>query len=150
MNNPPTTDPTIMVDIDGVLSDDRWRRHHWLHKNYNLYHSCSPKDQPILGIVHLLNCWQGHVVLSTARPEQYRLMTESWLSKYHIRYDQLLMRKEQDQEPTSPEIKVKHLSEIRKSGHVVLLMIDDRRDVCKVMGHQAVDNLTFSKGYPLS
>ena len=73
------------VDIDGVLCEDPGISELISKKKYeNFIVNASPKFIPTKKV--------GYIVSS--RKEQYRKVTEDWLAKYKIEYDQLIMLSE--------------------------------------------------------
>lgn len=86
----------VFVDMDGTLSDDRWRRA--AIPNWEEYHSGSTEDLPneaTAEAVRRLACVSALHIL-TGRPENRRGATEQWLEKHAIRYDFLIMRGAED------------------------------------------------------
>ena len=75
---------TLFIDIDGTL----FKHHHSISDVYN-------KECEVLpGVVEKINEWdsQGHkIILTTARKESTRKITESQLKKFGLAWDQLIM-----------------------------------------------------------
>ena len=125
-----------VVDLDGTISDDRWRR--WLidagesevDEVYHHYHLQLERDE-------FVNPWvvqgsQCPIVLVTARPAYVREMTERWLKKNGVPFHSLLMRPEGDHSP-SPELKLKLIG---SAGLEVECAFDDRADVIAAYASQ--------------
>jgi len=118
-----------VVDLDGTISDDRWRR--WLidegesevDRVYHHYHIHLEGDEFVNRWV--VRCPDRPVVLVTARPAYLREASERWLKKNGIQFHSLLMRPEGDHS-TSPELKLKLID---LAGLEVDFAFDDRTDV---------------------
>lgn len=135
-----------IVDLDGCISDDRWRRSlivpltpgekRWEddHKRFERYHAMIPYDR--LANLHELryNCTP---IILTSRPLAYREMTMWWLQEKGIRPLHIIFRNNNDLRP-SVEVKrdmVRWLFDYNMYGvqrEEVLDAIDDRRDIVKM------------------
>ncbi len=118
----------IVVDIDGVLSDDRWR--HDLRGDWDAYQAEAHKDQAVQPLVCLINCLVlacNAVVLITGRNERWRQPTMKWLLDNQVWVQDLLMRPDGDYRK-SPELKLA-LAQDRFKGEPIHLVIDDREDI---------------------
>jgi hypothetical protein len=103
----------IACDIDGTLADCNHRRPHLLEtpKNWKEFDAKIGEDTPVLPLVRLLaqigllNHYIEHsaltygcspnlskILLVSARKEEQRQVTESWLLHHGVPYDQLYMR----------------------------------------------------------
>jgi hypothetical protein len=88
--------PTVVFDIDGVLSDATSRQH-FIERGRRdwtaFFEACG--DDPVIGeIARLLELLDPalHVVLLTGRPFRVRPQTLAWLERYGLRWDLLVMR----------------------------------------------------------
>lgn len=75
--------PTLFVDIDGTLV--KYRKFSELHESVLT---------PIQDVIDYVNSHHDNgsvVVITTARPESYRLFTKQELEKIGVRYSQLIM-----------------------------------------------------------
>ena len=85
----------VVCDLDGCLSDDRWRRH-WLpavgaaDDDYDAYHEHHLADKPVPGVADELmrdlrgsstgtSTQENYLLIVTARPEKYRRTTQQWV-----------------------------------------------------------------------
>src|SRR5207244_1554193 len=87
---------SVVVDIDGVLSDAS-RRQHYLEsprQDWRAFFEACGEDPVIEEIHTLLDLLDPglQIVLLTARPHRVRHLTEAWLRRYAIRWDLLIMR----------------------------------------------------------
>jgi phosphatidate phosphatase APP1 len=125
---------TIIVDIDGTLADIAHRRHHieGNRKRWDKFFQAMDKDLPIPEVaakVRLLS--QDHtIILVSGRPDDYRPMTEDWLKKHKIPYQQLFMRKSGDFRPDDI-VKQEILHQDLKKEEIKLV-IDDRPRVIRM------------------
>lgn len=127
----------ILCDIDGTIADDKERlyivkeaRADGQEPNWDLYHEASQYDVPMANIRKLV--WQlsrfSSIAFVTARPEKWRELTQTWLSKVllHTQIDfQLYMRADDD---LRSSVEVKRdilLNEFDLKGRKVWLAIDN-------------------------
>ena len=97
--------PYIIFDIDGTIADNTHRQHYLTSKkkDWKNFFAEMDLDIPIQSIITLMQIIyrnhtrpQTNIILVTGRPERYRLVTMSWLTKYQIPWHQLWMRKDGD------------------------------------------------------
>jgi hypothetical protein len=131
-----------IIDLDGCISDDRWRRHliespvdgRWSNQTrFENYHSCCVRDN--LVNAHEIRYDLKHIVL-TGRPVRWRQPTEDWLwETANIVPHILIMRNNEDLAP-SPELKERMcgwlwepnlMYGVRKEE--IVEAIDDRQDI---------------------
>jgi hypothetical protein len=89
-------DPTVVFDMDGVLSDAS-RRQHFLEaprRDWESFFAACGDDELIEEVARLLEVIDpGHrIVLLTARPIRVMPQTLAWLDRYGLRWDLLIMR----------------------------------------------------------
>lgn len=139
----------VVCDLDGTLCDVEHRRHH-VQK--------SPKDwegffdgisgDTLRRDVEL--CVMSEVgsdaklILVSARPEQYREVTESWLRAMHISYDVLIMREDRDSRPDTEvkdEIYMKYLKSMK-----IIKVFDDRPSVIRMWRSKGLDVADVGNG----
>lgn len=125
---------TIIVDIDGTLADITHRRHHieGKRKRWGKFFEAMDKDLPIPEVAAKVRQLSQHhtIILVSGRPDDYRPMTEDWLKKHKIPYQQLFMRQSGDFRPddiVKQEILHKHLKK-----EEIKLVIDDRPRVIRM------------------
>src|SRR4051794_24966311 len=98
----------ILIDIDHVISNARWRDSLMGPNNWDVYHQASIDDKPIMELVYLVDVFQlnGNPTIGmTTRPEKWRKITNDWLMKYKVSFDEVLMRPNDNYEQ-SPQLKV--------------------------------------------
>ena len=93
---------SVFCDIDGTISDDKWRRPIIYHGNtkykrdFDAYNSACVDDKPnyvVLNVVKFLHQFYN-IVLITARPIAYQKITKQWLGYHCLKFDALYMRPE--------------------------------------------------------
>jgi phosphoglycolate phosphatase-like HAD superfamily hydrolase len=125
--------PSVVVDIDGVLSDAASRQHYIEHpqRNWRAFFDACGEDSVIEEIKILLDLLDPtlRVLLLTGRPARVHPLTEAWLKRYGIRWDALLMREGGDYSQAR-EFKEEAIADLRRRGFELRLAIeDDRRNV---------------------
>ena len=130
-----TRRPYILVDIDHTVSNSFWRDPMIGVNSWDEYHAASVHDQPIHDIKYLLDAVYVAGAFTplgfTARPAKWRKLTADWLLVNQIRFDEILMRPDDDYRP-APEIKMA-LAVERFGNNIakdVAFIMDDREDVC--------------------
>lgn len=108
-----------ILDLDNCISDDSWRicRINWDNPDkflrYVAYHQLAAFDA--IANVDLFKETDERIIISTARPEAFRPMTEFWLRAKGVPFDRMLMRETNDFRP-SVEVKESHLNDLYRSG----------------------------------
>ena len=121
--------PCVIFDIDGVLSDAVGRQHFVEgpgRRNWDAFFAACGED-PLLeetaALLHLLDETLG-IVLLTARPLRVQVETLSWLRRYGLRWDVLIMRPYGDYSRAA-EFKQDSLWELQQAGWDVRLAFED-------------------------
>lgn len=134
-----------IVDLDGCISDDRWRRSfiniekmtprdpEW-NKRFHAYHEGSFFD-PVMNLHHIV---YEDIIILTGRPVRYQRMTMDWLhrvAKIHPLH--VIFRNNDDVRP-SVELKrmmMLQLFDYNSYGlaqEEIALAIDDREDIVEM------------------
>lgn len=128
----------ILIDIDHVVADSRWRDTMIGGEGgWDAYHRASSDDPPVVPMICLVDslCESGLEILGlTSRPEKWRQLTVDWLVRHRCKFHDLLMRSDGDYRP-SPQVK---LDLARSLLPRVILLIDDRDDVCAVFRAEGI------------
>lgn len=123
---------TVIVDIDGTVSDSRHRLHFVLQKpkDRESFHALHRQDAAIHAVVETVKAlaYDHNIVMLTDRPDCYRDSTQDQLDDFGIMYDELHMRSTGDTTP-APEYKASVLAKLRAKGHNIFLAIDDQQNV---------------------
>lgn len=132
---------SIVIDIDGTLSDPSHRRHliEGEDKDWEKFFDKVDED-PVNEWCHQIvnRLWKDYqVILVTGRPAiskskiQVRKKTEKWLKENGIYYNALIMRQHGDfREDTV--VKQEILDENLPDPKDILFAIDDREDIAKM------------------
>jgi phosphoglycolate phosphatase-like HAD superfamily hydrolase len=125
--------PSVVVDIDGVLSDAARRQHYIEHprRDWRAFFDACGEDPVIEEVKFLLDLLDPvlRVILLTGRPARVHPLTEAWLGRYGIRWDLLLMREGGDYS-MAREFKEEAVWELRRRGFDLRIAFeDDRRNV---------------------
>lgn len=127
-----------IFDLDGCISDDRWRSNRLadgLTNGFAYYHEGIPEDKPanIDKVKYHRHNLKHQIVFLTARPEKYREVTEEWLDKHFpfLTDYWLFMRKDGDM-ASSPEMKSAVVIELLRA-HSIAILYDDREDTLEAI-----------------
>lgn len=140
----------IVCDIDGVVADNSHRLKHLEadpvtgKKNWKAYYDALPEDQLIGVVGQVLEQLAGFsdernkLIFATGRPEAHRKATKRLLDQMDVRYEEILMRPDDDFS-TNPELKrewIRHIEE--KYGSIDLVFEDDPRSVAMWREHATI------------
>ena len=144
--------PVIVFDIDGTLANcdhriglitvDSKQKKDWAK-----FHAGIPNDAPHEHMVWLArSCFgRANVIICTGRMEDSRVMTEDWLKKHKVPYDQIYMRISKDYR-TDNIVKVELLNQIRKEWGEPYIWFDDRKRVVDAIRAEGVPVCQVSEG----
>lgn len=130
--------PFVLCDIDGTIADCTHRQMYVQgdgQKDWKNFFALMDEDTPIESTLKLVMEYKekGHdIILLTARPEDYREMTEEWVAR-HTDIDPLtiIMRNSGDKRPDS-EVKQQMFELYFKDKYPIETMIDDRPVVIRM------------------
>ena len=120
--------PTVVFDLDGVLSDAAGRQHYIEYPFPDwetFFHACG-EDELISEVARLLDVIDAdhRIVLLTARPIRVQPQTLAWLERYGLRWDVLIMREFGDY-MAAPRFKQRSVRELRADGFDLRLAFED-------------------------
>jgi hypothetical protein len=92
----------IVFDIDGTLTAERYDENNLL----------TLKENPAMMLVAIAMQAERPLLISTARPEFLREVTELWLAKHGLKPEKIYMRRDSDEGIPDPAVKFEHLQEI--------------------------------------
>ena len=123
----------IIVDLDGTLCDVEHRVHHVRSKpkNWSAFNQAMDQDQPYFWCLELIAAMKARdykIYFVTGRDENFREMTEAWLARHHVEYDQLYMRAAMDFREDSEVKEEIYLAKIELVAQI-LFVVDDRKSV---------------------
>ena len=122
----------VFVDLDGTLSDDRWRRD--AIPDWDAYHAGIPNDKVrsvVAGIVNDLGV-NHEIVILTGRPARFMGPTIDWLNNNDIGWDDISMRGDDDFRPT-PEVKLTRVRDVWLCQPGQCLIIDNNQKVADLL-----------------
>lgn len=139
----------IIFDIDGTLSDVEHRRQHL--PNWGKFFGDMHLDPPIEPVVWLarhhylewVNYEEVATLVVSARPDDYRDVTEEWLNKHvydGMWKDHLYMRKAGDYRQDAI-VKAEILQQIMDDGYEPFLVVDDRPQVVEMWRSYGITTL---------
>jgi Leu/Phe-tRNA-protein transferase len=126
-----------IIDLDGCISDDRWRRARIKDAGWPVYHALCDLDKLINAQVvwpHLTD-----FVIITGRPEAFREKTEIWLAKQKLPAPRAIFMRT-DHRP-SVEIKREQLHKLQMYQHKIEYAFDDRLDICEMYKREGVQHV---------
>lgn len=120
--------PTVVFDMDGVLSDASSRQHYieYPFPDWDsFFHACGD-DALIAEVARLLDVIDAEhrIVLLTARPMRVQAQTLGWLDRYQLRWDALIMREFGDY-MAARVFKQRTVEELRAKGFELRLAFED-------------------------
>ena len=142
--------PTVVVDIDGVLSD-AVRRQHYLEAprpDWRGFFDACGEDPVIEEVKTLLDLLDPglRVILLTGRPARVHELTEAWLGRYGIRWDALLMREGGDYS-MAREFKAEAVADLRRRGFALRLAFEDDARNAEMFREAGVPCIYIHSGY---
>jgi len=125
----------VIFDLDDTLADITHRVQNPI-KDWEVFFSKADKDSPKKNVIDLCNKLyeNNYLVILTGRPERYRKLTEDWLSKYGVNYNELIMRSDNDRRKD-----FLYKEEKLKKFPKVLAVFDNSQTIgimCKKNGYQ--------------
>lgn len=125
---------SVIFDIDGVLSDAAGRQHFIdgnTRRDWDKFFASCGDDPVIEEVAKMLSLLDPnlHIILLTGRPVSVQSETISWLKRYSLRWDLLIMRNFGDHS-AAKEFKSITVDQLRELNfNPVLAFEDDRRNV---------------------
>lgn len=126
----PTLDKIVVVDIDGTVADCKHRLHHvkgekkdWKGFFSDMEHD-TPRREVYLQAEQLAQEEGASIVFVTARPEDYRQVTQKWLHDNRMSAIHMIMRRAGDKRPDT-DVKQDILNTYLKHYNIIQVF-DDR------------------------
>jgi phosphoglycolate phosphatase-like HAD superfamily hydrolase len=123
----------IIVDLDGTLADVEHRVEfvkqtpiNWKDFNDRMIHD--PIYLWCFELIHAMKDRGYKIIFITGRGEDYRSHTLNWLLKNQVQFDELYMRKPNDQREDA-DVKEEIYFEHVEKRFQVLFVVDDRKSV---------------------
>lgn len=145
----------LVVDVDGVLSDASGRQHllAGAERRWEAFFEASVDDPPIPEGIALAGALAAGAdgparptVLLTARPARLADTTVAWLDRHEVPWDLLVMRVDGDHR-SSPDVKRAALADLRATGHVPELAVDDDPRNAEMYRSEGVPVVYVHSGY---
>lgn len=115
----------VIFDVDGTLANVSGVRHYVMddprHKNFEKFHagaSLCPPNYDVLEMARLEILAGRVVIVVTSRKEKWRYRTSTWLRKWDVGHEHLMMRPDSDNRKDF-EVKRDILARIRTRYNVV-------------------------------
>lgn len=125
---------TVIVDIDGTVSDSRPRLHFvrpppGVSRDYQAFHSRCGEDKPIQAVVNLVKAlaFNHRIALMTGRPNTYREQTQDWFDDNGVPYDYLIMKPDTKASVPATEYKLRECRALQAKGHEIAFVIEDQQ-----------------------
>ena len=142
---------TALFDIDGTLALIDHRRPFVTGErpNWNKFNKLMGDDTPNHPVVSLYKTlWESNkyqLILVSGRGEEYRKITETWLTWNSIPFEKLLMRPRNDFR-SDVEIKQEILNQLRGEGQEISFVVDDRNSVVDMWRQNGITCLQCAEG----
>jgi hypothetical protein len=145
-----TTGAAVVFDIDGVLADAAERQHFLKgpRPDWDSFFAASSDDPLIEEMGALLGLLSPElaIVLLTARPARIGPPTVSWLARYDLRWDLLVMRLDGDYRPAH-SFKRDAVRELRVRGFDLQLCVEDDLRNVEMFRAEGLTALYIHSGY---
>ena len=140
--------PTVVFDMDGVLSNASDRQHHIANRDWNAFFEACGEDEVIHEVSRLLSLLAPdlHVVLLTARPLRVQPQTLEWLARHDLRWDLLCMRPDRSGQEAW-QFKQQTVGELREFGFDLKLAFEDDRRNADMFHGEGIPCVYIHSGY---
>jgi len=140
--------PTVVFDMDGVLSNASDRQHHIANRDWNAFFEACGEDEVIHELSRLLSLLAPdlHVVLLTARPLRVQPQTLEWLVRHDLRWNLLCMRPDRSG-LEAWQFKQQTVGELREFGFDLKLAFEDDRKNADMFHGEGIPCVYIHSGY---
>ena len=149
-NTEPASGFVLVVDIDGVIADASAHQHFLNGENqkWEEFFEATLDSQVFREGRELVKSLavSTPIFLMTARPSYLLEKTVFWLKQNKISWDALLRREEKD-DRSSPEVKLDLLSDLIESGYKPKFALDDDPRNLLMFWEQKVPSIYVHSGY---
>jgi hypothetical protein len=123
---------TVVIDLDGTLSDCSARRHlvEGKHRDYEAFHARIGEDKPVEPITAIMREMfvSYRVLIVSARPQSANEATRGWLNLHGIYcWDEVILLRPDGDSTPDQELKRAWLQAYGKDR--ILFVVDDRQKV---------------------
>jgi len=142
--------PTVVFDMDGVLSNASTRQHYidFPYPDWDAFFRACGDDALIDEVARLLDVIDAEhrIVLLTARPMKVQPQTLGWLERYGLRWDALIMREFGDY-MAARVFKQRTVHELRGRGFDLRLAFEDDPRNVHMFHSEGVPCVYIHSGY---
>lgn len=147
---PDSRQATIAFDADGTLVDVSSISHlvRGAYKDFDRFHRSSlwsPANQDVVSLAQEAVERGFKVIVVTAREELYRDVTQAWMDKNGVPYENIFMRGLGDRRPDY--IAKRYMFEEINKHYDVVHFVDDRYDIAEVWKSHGIETTIVSGGY---
>lgn len=140
----------VVFDLDGVLSDAASRQHFLVpgRRDWEGFFDACGEDPLIEDVACLLALLDSElqIVLLTGRPVRVQPQTRTWLERFDLRWDLLIMRDYGDY-TAARDFKRTTVSELRTVGFELRLGFEDDRRNLTMFREEGVPCVYIHSGY---
>lgn len=143
---------SVLVDVDGVLSDASGRQHFLNNdagvRDWRGFFGAVGSDPPLHAVPSLLDLLDAEltVILLSARPSWVFELTVDWLHRHRIRWDLLITRGDDDHAGAA-DFKRGVLFELRDAGFEIEFALDDDERIVEMYRAEELPSLYVHSGY---
>jgi phosphoglycolate phosphatase-like HAD superfamily hydrolase len=125
---------TVLFDIDGTLADIEHRRHYVEgdRQNWTAFFEEMGADTVNAPVVDLYNVLWAHAdyecIVLSGRPDNFRVLTETWFAWNEIPFSRIEMRGAKDNR-RDDVVKQEILDKLLAEGKEIAFVVDDRQQV---------------------
>lgn len=141
----------MLFDLDGVIANADHRQHLLAtsgRKDWKRFFAKAGEDSLIEEVAALTVLLDPSLqrILLTARPTSIQDITLEWLSRFSVRWDLLVMRREGDF-AASPDAKRHAVQQLREHGFQILLAFDDDQRNVEMFRSEGIRCVYIHSGY---
>jgi len=149
-NRPVAPGPSVVFDMDGVLSDAAGRQHYleFPRRDWEAFFQACGDDELVDEVARLLEIIESdhRIILLTARPMRVQPQTLAWLERYELRWDLLIMREYGDY-MSSRVFKERTVHELRDYGFDLRLAFEDDLRNVHMFHSEGIPCIYIHSGY---
>ena len=142
--------PTVVFDMDGVLSDAASRQHflEGRRRDWEGFFEACGEDELIDEVARLLELLDRdlRIVLLTGRPVKVQPQTVAWLDRFELRWDLLIMRHFGDY-AAARVFKRGAVAQLRANGFDLRLAFEDDRRNLEMFRAEGIPCVYVHSGY---
>ena len=146
----PSSGSVLIVDIDGVIADATAHQHYLngTSQDWENFFEAALNSRVFREGRELVKSLDASkpIFLMTARPSYLLEKTIHWLNQNEIFWDALLMREEND-DRSSPEVKLDLLRDLIECGYKPALALDDDPRNLLMFWEQKIPSIYVHSGY---